>query len=1147
MQRGLIRFIIGMMAGAFAMTSTIAVAQSVDFQEKKQAKISNAKEPEKKVRKTLDQEEGAGPKGKYETDEMTAAAEASEKIELQQQAISKLQRRIKQTDEDDPDKPQLMERLGDMLWQKAKYYELRSYDSLTEANLAGEAGNKAKQQELLGKKAEDEKVAKEAREEMLKLYKDIIKYHPDYQNLDKVRYFMAFNLSEMGYFADAYEQYSGIVREHSNSRYLPDAFLGMAEYTFAIEEDMSKALQQYQKVVSIDPKSSAASFAMYKMGWCYFNLNEPKKALAQFEKVIREADAGNGNQRSNMRKEAVKDLVKAYSMWDDAKPGNAAKYFKGFASTEDEVDTMLERLARLYQENGRVEESNFVYNQLIKRNPNKFKIVNYQHEIMLNVETLNEPSKLAQEINRTVGIFIMARDQKFEGSTPEAVKEMNDKLVEYVSETGKWYHMTYQKTQNPLYYSLAYEVYKTYLENFPDATDNYEVMYYYSDMAFFRKEYSEAAKGYERVLDLQEKGKIDMTNKDNQDMVKDAAHGAVLAYDKLMGEENTDKEACPDPPKPNDAAEGIENLPELPIADCRIKFIEASKRYAKVDTSAEFATNSKYKAAQIYYDYNHFEEARPLFMEITHEAPATEAAVFSANYVLESYRRTKKYKGMSDAITDFKANSAFMSNSTALMSELKDIMDEYEKALDFKVCEEMEGEKRWEEAAKCFEKYAQNHEGSEDAAKARWNASVDWERSNNISRAIDARVSILQKAEEDPNAKDLSARALYSIGLNYHSLAVFSQAARFYEMFVDKFPADKEACVAIGAAPSKDPCAKTALQNAAAFRSGLGEYEKAVQDYDLFAKMFPKDQNEMSMLKFQTGRIYFDQKKYDSALDRFNEYIKKYSKFGTPGRLIATYTYIGKCHWAKKNYKEALKAFEKAEQIFGESSTQKWMGTAEPVELIQARDSAAEARFMRGETLFKETLDIKLRDDSVKASKIDAFLQSQLQKKAAKLQEATPVYNDVITKFSSPKWGLAAMTRIGMMYDDVAHQIETAPTPPGLPEEVELAYVDLLLDFSSRFEDQAIGYYVAAVNKAKETGWFSTYTSEAQKRLFDLRPMDYRSASEVKATPNKMVSTYHTGDLYINYDELRGKTVTEERKFVSDENVGGDTGETPAE
>ena len=89
--------------------------------------------------------------------------------------------------------------------------------------------------------------------------------------------------------------------------------------------------------------------------------------------------------------------------------------------------------------------------------------------------------------------------------------------------------MTYQTTKNPLYYSLAFEIYKTYLDNFPGATDNYEIMYYYADMAYFRGNYAAAAESYDRVLELNENGEFS----------KDAAHGAVLAYDKLMRNANS--------------------------------------------------------------------------------------------------------------------------------------------------------------------------------------------------------------------------------------------------------------------------------------------------------------------------------------------------------------------------------------------------------------------------------------------------------------------------------------------------------------------------------------------------------------------------------------------------------------------------------
>ncbi|MBQ9394876.1 MAG: tetratricopeptide repeat protein [Proteobacteria bacterium] len=1134
MRRGFARLLIGAMAAAFMMTGTVALAQDVSFAEKKEARIASGEAPKKVERKTLDQEEGAGPKVDFETDEMAAEALAAEKIELQQAAIKKLQVRIKQTDEDDVDKPKLMERLGDMLWQKARFYESRAYDSLNAANEAGAAGNTAKQTELMAKKAEDEKTSREARDEMLKLYKEIIKYHPEYESIDKIRYYMAFNLAEMGYAGEAYAQYSDIVREHTNSKYLPEAFLGMAEYTFTIEEDMPTALQQYQKVVNIDPKSSAASFAMYKMGWCYFNLGEPKKALAQFEKVIRDSEGTSSTRRGDMRKEAMKDLVKAYSLWEDAKPANARKYFKGFAANEEEVDSMMERLARLYQENGKVEESNYVYNSLIAANPKKFKIVGYQREIMMNVETMSDPKRLAEEVQRSVLIFVKARDEKYEGATPEAVKAENDKLQAYASDTGKWYHITYQNTKNPLYYSLAFEIYKTYLDNFPDAKDNFEVMYYYADMAYFRKNYAEAARGYERVLDLNDKGLV-AKSEEHDEMLKDAAHGAVLAYDFLMSSSNTDTEACPPIPETPEAAEGEEQtFPEYPVAECRLKFIEASKRYAKIDTSAEFAQSAKFKGAEIYFNYNHFEEARPLFLELTHEAPDTEVAVYSANYLLETYRLTKQYEAMREALKDLKSNSAFMANKTEYMPKLIEAMNIYEEALDYKICEEKNANKQYEDAARCYEEFAVNHKGSEDAAKARWNASVAWEQTSEVGRAIDARVALLTSNGADESTKALAPRAMYAIGQNYHGLAVYSEAARFYEMFVKQFPDDREACVPFGAAPKDEPCAKDALSNAAAFRAGLGEYEKAVEDYDLYAKMFPKDKAQMAALKFATGRIYYDQKKYDSALDRFRDFMNNYAKFGSPGLKVVANTYIGKTYWAKKNQKEALKYFETAENLYNSKDLQKWLSTAAQGESDQARNAAAEARFMRGETLFQDVLDVKLQDSSVKGKKVNEFLQQQLLKKAEKLQVATPVYNDVISKFNAPKWGLAAMTRLGMMYDDVAQQIEKAPTPPGLPIEVELEYVDQLLEFSSKFEEAAIGYYVAAVKKAADTGWFSQYTSEAQRRLFDLRPMEYRSAAEVKATPNKMVSTYHNGALYTDLEELRGHGKVDKRQVVED-------------
>ncbi len=1107
-----------LLLACFGMSATFVQAQDAAFEGKKETQLKGAKERKKTERETLEQLEGSGPKLGFETDEMAAAALQAEKIELQASAIKKLKTRIKQTDDDDPAKPELMERLGDMLWQQGKYYELRAFDKLNEARRLNDAGQKDAANKMHEAQKADEKTSRDSRNEMLSLYREIIKYFPDYKQIDKVQYYLAFNLAEMGFAGEAYEHYSGIVREHSNSQYLADAFLGMAEYTFTIEEDMPLALQQYQKVVSIDPKSSAASFAMYKMGWCYFNLGEPKKALAQFELVIKEADAAGASQRrGDMRKEALKDLVKAYSMWTDARPANARKYFSKFVKTDAELNELMERLARLYAEDGQTSNSNFVYNELIANSPGKFDIVRYQHEIMLNVETENDPQSLATELNRTVRLFVKARDEKYEGATAEKVKTEYDKLEEYARETGKWYHQTYQTTKNPLYYSLAFEIYKAYLESFPEAKDNYEIMYYYADMAFFRKNYAIAAQSYERVLDINEKGEFS----------KEAAHGAVLAYHELI--KSADDDSCP--PAPELAADA----PPAPIAECRLKFIAASKRFSKIDTSEEYAINSKYEAAKIYYDYNHLDEAAPLFKEITQENPKHSLAIYSANLLLDIYNMKQDYEGMWEAIKELKANNDLMNNPDPATPELVALLNGSEEHLAFKMCEQKEQGKLWEAAALCYEAFAKNYPKSPDAVKALWNASQDWENASEVGRAIDARVSLLTGKESEAS-QALAPRAMYAIAQNYHGIAVFSEAARFYEMFVKNFPTDREACVAIGE-KSADPCAKLALQNAAVFRSGLGEYEKAVENYDLFARMYPRDKTEMATLKFNTGRIYFDQKEYDRAIDRFNDYLRNFAKFGSAGRRVAAYTAIGRSYWAKRDYRSAQKTFEKAEKTFEERGVQNWLKTAEAGELQLAMDAGAEARFMRGEFIFSEAMAVQLFNENISPRNMDSHLKQQIQKKLALVKEAQPIYLDVINRFSSPRWGLASLVRLGMLNHDIANQIGNAPIPKQLTEEQGLIYEDILLGYASQFEEEAIQYYVFAVKTAEETGWFSEYTTEAQRRLFDLRPLEYRSASEIKAQPNKAIVTWNQSRFYSDIDELRGKVVRERRKVITEQDV----------
>jgi len=1109
------------------MAPSVASAQAdLATGDKKQTQLEDF-EKKKIERKTLEEEEGGG--GPIERDTNVRQWER-DKLQYQDKAIRLMERRIESADPADPDYPLLLERLSEMYWQKAQYHDLRAFDRLQESREAEDAGNAKLAAEKKAAHDEDLETALQYREKTIEVYAQIISDYPLYENADKVLFYLAFNLGEMGRLEDANEFYKRLVREYPDTEYLADAYLGLAEYSFLVDEDMDKALEEYDLVIQAAPDTQASGYAMYKKGWAYFNLGEPKKALAQFERVIKYSSGKEG--RAQLRREARKELVKAYSLWEDGKASRAKRYLSKFADDDEDLRAMMERLARLYQEGGLIDKSNYVYNQLIKDYSNDFAIVGWQIEIMLNVETRNVPDDTATEIKRTNQLFNAALELveqgKMEGHTKEQEKEYYQLLEEYTRETAKWYHLTAQTTKNPLYYALAYEIYKTYVDHFPEASDNYEMMYYYAELLYWKKNWPEAAKRYDQVLDLDENGKYS----------QDAAYGAVLSYNKTT---ETETEECPKIPV---APEG--EFPRYEIPQCRLDLVKAADRFVKIvpqdSEPGQHYVDVKYTAARVYYDYNQFPEAIERFEDIATNHSSSRLAIISANLMLDSFKIQEDYEKMWEWVLKFKENPDLY------RGQLAETLDALEIKLAFKFCHDTEDEKKWVEAATCYEEYATNYPDAQFAPKALWSASVDWENASEIGKAIEARIRLLR---EHGDHEDLAPRALYAIGENYHGIAVYSEAARFYELFVDKYPKNKTACVGMEE-ESEVRCSKFALQNAAAFRGGLGQYEQAVRDYDLYTEMFPGDEEHIAELKFNTGRIYFDQGEYEKAIERYEEFLSRYGRKGPPSRRVAAYTAIGRSYWRMNRRRSALKYFEEAEEEFNGRKVQGWLEEAEEKQKRQALEAAAEARFMQGEAKFREAMAIELHDDDIRPSKMEKHLQKQLKKKAGVMQEAEPIYAEVIKRFNSPKWGLAALARLGMMYHDVASQIQNAPCPPRLTEDQCLYYEDALIEFGGRFEKKAIGFYVTAVEEAANLGWFSDYTALAQRRLFDLRPDEYRSASEIKAQPDQALVSWHLRGLYDDIEAAAGKKQKKKRGPIDlDEseikNVKGEQSEAEVE
>ena len=223
-----------------------------------------------------------------------------------------------------------------------------------------------------------------------------------------------------------------------------------------------------------------------------------------------------------------------------------------------------------------------------------------------------------------------------------------------------------------------------------------------------------------------------------------------------------------------------------------------------------------------------------------------------------------------------------------------------------------------------------------------------------------------------------------------------------------------------------------------------------------------------------------------------------------------------------------MRFIEKIEVKWDERGFKRWYKRASPETQERVNEVMAEARFIRAETMFKEAMEVQLYDPERGYS--ESFLQRSLEKKAKIMGKAVPIYMEVLVKYKSANWGLAALCRVGMMFHDLASQLQDSPPPPRLTEDQALMYEEYLFEYALGFEDNAVKHYVIALEKAAELGWFNEFTNLARKRLYELRPQEYRSASEIMVQPNNIPVEWHQAELYTDVEVAAGRKKAKRRK-----------------
>lgn len=881
----------------------------------------------------------------------------------------------------------------------------------------------------------------------IKLYERIINDYPAYQRADQATFFLASSLAEIGRRDDAIDYYKTLVRQYQESQYRADAFVQIGEYYFD-DNNAYKALNAYQQATRYKDSPQYA-FASYKLAWCYYNVGEMGKAIETMKGVVQfsmtASEGGDDTKRVMLQEEALKDLVRFFA--DAGSMDEAEAYFTKLGRKEL-IRSMMKRLAGMYFEQGKFEESIRTYRRLIGQDPQSPNAPEYQNEIIqayskmgLKGETEQEIEKLRRNYGKT------SAWAKANSANQDAIKDARGYLEKNLRAVAVNYHKEARKlgtgSRARESYEFAGRAYAVYLEEFPEGKYAYQMRYEYGELLYKLKRYDESYEQYMAVVKIDSKGKESVF----------CARSAVYAAGEMMKKEKAEGKIV--------SGNKQNKSEQLPLSDWETKKLAALDQFSTLYPEHKDTKGMIYEAGYLYYDKNRFKDASDRFRTVIGMDPQSKQAMLAANLIVDSFALVEDYGNLKDVSKAF-----YDQQSLGNAAFKKEMYEVYESASAQLISVNYEKDKDAVKAADAYMAFYGEFPESKKADIALNNAAAYYNTEGKVAKSMEARTALITNFPESKYYKDQIA----FLGYDYETIADFGTAAMWYEKLYAEDSAFEK---------SKD-----ALYSAALFRRAQGENDKAIEDFQSFAASYPDDDRTLTV-PLEVAKLHEEAGNTKAAADQYYAFFTKPSEKATPELVyLARLEYglalekQGDQRKADRHWQETLAAFK--------SDVEK--GT----ELGVAVAYVAQIKFKKAEDTFSSymAMDISGPGRNVSERQTNKILKDQLVGKAKALNEVEGKYIEIV-KMGAGEWGLASLVQAGKAYEDMADKLANSYIPSYLTEDQAEMYKMGLEDKAYVQTEKAVNAYAQALAEAFKYNVYDENTAYATRRLGELRPDDF--------------------------------------------------------
>jgi len=907
-------------------------------------------------------------------------------------------------------------RLAEQYVEKARLIEyqiLNKHDSDNQAFQAGKLKNRPKLNLA---------PATEYNKKAIQLYEWFLRDFPKDPKVDQALFFLGFNYFEINETKKGQVFYERLTKEFPRSLYVSESNFALGEYHFEGER-WKDALVHYTRVAQ-QKNSRLFSFALYKMAWCHYKLNDSRKALSHLEQVILEGRRSKGQKdasiggvsRIRLATEAIKDLILFFAEAGD--PTKARDYFEKIIG-EKSVNINLAKLAYYYSDTGNRNGARHLFRDLIDQDPNSIKAYDYQYAVVKMFSAAGPTSPaFKQELYAWIEQYGPGSSwQKINAKDVEAIKKANELMESLLRNNILQQHQVAQNARTKTAIANAKGGYELYFQTFNEKTSKIEEMhFFYGELLFDNNDYDKAAIHYIWVVD----------NAPQSQYYDKALLNSLLAYEKRLPSEDRIKKMV------GSATEPIE-------FDASIKAFEvAARRFLEKAPRSENAVAVRYRMGALYYLFNQFDKAEPILTDIVKNHSQTTFAKYSANHLLDIYNLKKDYTGLQATA------NMILSIPALARSEVGAQVKSIKLQTDFKLAKDLENKKDYLASAKAYEEFAKKNTGSEMAPGALFNSAVNYERAGEITKAIASYTIIAgNRAKSFDGLRDKANKFLPVL---YEKTGQYVKAAQMFESYAVANP--------------KDSVSSGYHYNAAVIYDGLNAYSAAIKNYETYFNK-TKGRDRLEVL-FLIAKIYQRQGLRDRAIGQFDKYIN--SGTGNAAGVVEATFAIAKLHEQLKRKKVTEEWYQKTVAVQRRLSSR---GTT------VGASFAAEARF----NLISKTYD------ELVATRLPANPAAQGKAVQAKLALVNRLKDELksVVAYDDGAQIVAALTLQGQALQHMYTELLNAPVPKGLKPEELKQYKEGVQKIADPFKAQALETFKTAIDRGHELLGYTQYLKVALK------------------------------------------------------------------